>query len=189
MRALGSRFALALVLMLSVVMIAAGFLAGSSLPTSGWLERAYFLAQIVGMLVASVAAVLIWLQITELRQVLNRSDFDSSSQRILRMSELQITHKKEFAQLLRGRVSNSSRSLAEALLDIMDTEMLRRKAMPNVINPLVPPLDEYFADLLLEVPGLAKVLSQRSSWYSDELTALLPTSRRSVRRIKPTAGI
>jgi hypothetical protein len=59
--------------------------------------------------------------------------------------------------------------LAEVVLDVMDTELLRKATLYDNWTRSLPSLEPWFKDLLRERPGVRDVLTARRAWYSAQL--------------------
>ncbi|MFC4019171.1 hypothetical protein ACFOW4_14640 [Micromonospora sp. GCM10011542] len=139
------------------------------------LEQLNWASQSIVGIVALASIVFVGIQISDVRRSLGSSAFEATASRILEITRLSLQFKDEYAELHRdGEPSLGSKLLAEAYLDILDTELVRRRALPDAWADELPSLNDWIKDLFVELPGLRFVLSHRRSWYSGELFAMMP---------------
>jgi hypothetical protein len=144
-----------------------------------FLEQVNWASQSVVGVIALATAIFVGLQIADVRRSLGSTAFETTASRILEITKLSLDHQDEYSDLCRDKRPTVGASiLAEAYLDIIDTELLRRRALPDAWTDELPSLDQWIEDLFIELPGLRYTLIKRQSWYSDELFGIM---RRAIR--------
>jgi hypothetical protein len=137
------------------------------------------LAQVAATIVAIVSMIGVIQQLSEIRKSLRAEAFEATATRIIEITRLFLDHSEAAEELAveQSKYSSKAGFLAEAILDLIDTELLRIQVLPDGWQSQLPSLREYFADLIAELPGLDATLTRRSTWYSDDL--------RELRRVGP----
>lgn len=147
------------------------YLASADKPSTELLERLYYLTQISLPSIAIVGGALALLELQNSRRMREYGQFEATATRIVTISRLLLENQEEHRELQVGSVkSEAGQLLAEGILDLMDTELLRSKEF--IGRKGIPQLTDYFADLFTELPGLRSALARRKRWYSDEIRLL-----------------
>ncbi|MBB1515992.1 hypothetical protein H5398_08435 [Tessaracoccus sp. MC1679] len=155
-------------LLLAVVAV---YLASADTPSTALLERLYYLTQISLPIIAVIGGTLALLELQNSRRMREYAQFEATATRIVTISRLLLENQASHRELQVGTVkSEAGQLLAEGILDLIDTELLRSKEFMG--RKGLPQLSDYFADLFTELPGLRSALDRRHRWYSDELRLL-----------------
>lgn len=157
-----------------------GFLvATSSSIDTALLERLYYLSQITLPVIALIGGAMALMELRNSRSVHEYGQFEATAARISSISRLLLEHPEAYKELKTLHPqTDSALLLAESVLDIMDTELLRAKEFSG--RKGVPDLSSYFSDLFCDLPGLGDALRNRSAWYSSELLAISVTELEDV---------
>lgn len=136
-------------------------------------------SQIAATIVAIGSMVVVIQQLADIRKSLRAEAFEATATRIIEITRLLLDHGEAAEELAVAQPKYSAQAgfLAEAILDLIDTELLRISVLADDWQSQLPSLREYFADLIVELPGLDATLTHRSTWYSDDL--------RELRRVGP----
>jgi hypothetical protein len=148
-------------------------------------ERLSWSAQVLLCGVALASALFVLPQLRGVSRSFQVQMFDQTAQRMQDLSKLLISCPAELAELSAAyeddrpapTLSRGGALVAEALLDFMDTELLRASAFPEATKGL-PGFDPWFSDLFREYPGLGATLEKRKSWYSSQLYSQYLALRR-----------
>jgi len=137
------------------------------------------LAQIGVLLFAIPSTFVLFVQLADIRRTLRAETFEATAKRLGQITRLGLDYPQAYAQLFETREKYNTDSLlvAEGILDAIDTELLRRRALPDGLRRRLPALDPYFTDLFRELPGLQRVLELRLAWYSNEIRTLSGVAR------------
>ena len=164
------------VLALGIVSIISVCVASATIPSTAFLERLYYLSQTSLPIIAILAGSMALLELRNSRRMHEYGVFEATATRIVTISRLLLDNQEGYQELKTGDVqTEAGQLLAEGVLDLMDTELLRSTEF--VGRDGIPQLTDYFADLFSELPGLRDALGRRKRWYSDALRLL---SDRSV---------
>jgi hypothetical protein len=146
--------------------------------TSPALEQWYWVSQITLSIILTVSAVAAVVQIVGLRRTLLSQGFEEDAGRIRRLSDLMLNYPRELNELgtynTSGKqLSTSACVLAEAILDELDTVLLRKGTFEKRWGARnLPDLRLWMRDMMAEYPGLMWCLQRRREWYTGGLRDL-----------------
>lgn len=148
-------------------------------PAHPLLERLAWLSQTVVAVIAIPTAFLVVRQIREIKWTLRAESFQATAVGIQEIARLCLVNPKGYAGLKSTRPPKvQTELLGEAILDIMDTELLRAARFDDQWLRSLPTLEPWFWDLFQELPGLCTSLEHRKQWYSNDLYALRKRAER-----------
>lgn len=142
-------------------------------PAHPLLEQLAWLSQIIVAVIAVPTAILVVQQVTQIKWTLRAESFQSTALGMQEVARLCLAHPREYTGLKScDPLKPETELLGEAILDIVDTEILRMLSFQDPWLKTLPSLEPWFWDLFQEMPGLRATLEHRRDWYSEELYAL-----------------
>lgn len=149
--------------------------------TSSPLERFGWMSQSLATLIALATAMYLVQQVADLKRSLRAESFEATATRMQAVARLLLERHEEHQQLRTDApLTLKTEMLAEMILDIIDTEILRRNKFPDKWDEELPSLEPWYTDMFREMPGLRATLDKRPTWYSPELRKLRRDATLSV---------
>lgn len=134
------------------------------------LERFSWAATVAGVFLVLPSLYFIFVQVRDLSNSARSSAFEATASRIAAISNAVLEHPTAWDELaVAGTPGTEAQALAEVVLDVIDTELLRRGRLADTWSESLPSLGPWFKDLFNERPGLVHVLTKRRGWYSAEI--------------------
>jgi hypothetical protein len=136
----------------------------------------------VAALAAIVGLFLVIVQLRGVKRQLVLANFDPTAQRMLDADVL-LVQRPDLRKYVYGDANGmpvppdfhaedgpAALSLAEYFVDMLDTEMLRRRTFP-IVSEHLPDFEPWLCDLLMQSVAACHVITQNSEWYSKDLLA------------------
>jgi hypothetical protein len=144
------------------------------------------MSQSLATLIAIATAMYLVQQVADVKRSLRAESFEATATRMQAVARLLLEHPNQHRELRADSpLTLESEMLAEMILDIIDTDILRRKMFPDTWDKQLPPMEPWYEDMFREMPGLRTILDKRATWYSPELVALRHKATFSLQAAPP----
>ncbi len=183
MRRLG--LAIALIVLLGLFIVVASFIGALLFSEREYLERVYFLSQILMPVLVTVSAALVIWQIADVRMNVRVQQFGATGDRLNDLTRSLIASPDLYpffylgrrVPRVRQRLRHRVQLTAEFWLDVFDAELLRVELFPQAL-PDAPSLRDWMVESFRRSPALRDFLAANASLYRNELHELAREARR-----------